>query len=141
MAFRETHRTGGFEDIGGYSRAVRSGSHIAVSGTAATDSTGAVMSPGDVYAQTAEGLRRALAAVTALGGSIEDVIRTRILLVAGTDWRAAVEAHRELFSQVNPANTTLFVVGFPPEGVLVEVEIDAIVPDSTSEAATPPGEA
>ena len=130
MEFRETHRTGGFEEVGGYSRAVRSGSYIAVSGTAATDGSGGVVSPGDVRAQTAEGFARALAAVRALGGSIEDVIRTRIFLVAGTDWRAAVEAHRELFAAVSPANTTLFVVGFPPEGVLVEVELDAIVPDS-----------
>ncbi|HWE80514.1 MAG TPA: Rid family hydrolase [Gaiellaceae bacterium] len=128
MASRETHRTGGFEDVGGYSRAVRSGSYIAVSGTAATDGKGGVVSPGDVHAQTAEGFRRALDAVRALGGSLEDVIRTRIFLVAGSDWRAAVEAHRELFATVNPANTTLFVVGFPPEGVLVEVEVDAILP-------------
>jgi enamine deaminase RidA (YjgF/YER057c/UK114 family) len=129
MAFRETHRTGGFEDLGGYSRAVRSGNYIAVSGTAATDGAGGVLAPGDVGSQTAEGFRRAIAAVTALGGSLENVIRTRIYLAAGSDWRAAVEAHRELFSAVNPANTTLFVTGFPPEGVLVEVEVDAIVPD------------
>ena len=129
MPFRQTHRTGGFEDVGGYSRAVRSGNHIAVSGTAATDGKGGVVSPGDVGAQTAEGFARALAAVGALGGSVEDVIRTRIFLVAGSDWRAAVEVHRELFAGVNPANTTLFVSGFPPEGVLVEVELDAIVPD------------
>jgi enamine deaminase RidA (YjgF/YER057c/UK114 family) len=128
MAFRTTHRTGGFEELGGYSRAVRSGSYIAVSGTAATDAAGNAVSPGDVQAQTAEGFARALAAVDALGGSIEDVIRTRIFLAAGSDWRAAVEAHRALFAAVNPANTTLFVVGFPPAGVLVEVELDAIVP-------------
>ena len=127
MTARKTHRTGGFEDLGGYSRAVRSGPYIAVSGTAATDGKGGVVSPGDAGAQTAEGFARALAAVEALGGSIEDVIRTRIFLAAGSDWRAAVEAHRVLFAGVNPANTTLFVVGFPPEGVLVEVEIDAIV--------------
>ena len=59
----------------------------------------------------------------------KDVIRTRIYLASGSDWRPAVEAHRELFSAVNPANTTVFVTGFPPEGVLVEVEVDAVVPD------------
>jgi enamine deaminase RidA (YjgF/YER057c/UK114 family) len=106
---------------------VRSGSHIAVSGTAATDGKGGVVGPGDVYAQTAEAFKRALAAVDALGGSIGDVIRTRIYIAAGNDWHPAVEAHRKLFSGVNPANTTLFVAGFPPEGVLVEVEVDAIV--------------
>jgi enamine deaminase RidA (YjgF/YER057c/UK114 family) len=106
---------------------VRSGSHIAVSGTAATDGEGGVVGPGDVHEQTAEAFKRALAAVGALGGSPGDVIRTRIYIAAGNDWRPAVEAHRELFSGVDPANTTLFVAGFPPEGVLVEVELDAIV--------------
>ena len=115
--------------MGGYSRAVRAGNYIAVSGTAATDGAGGVVAPGDVGGQTAEGFRRALAAVNALGGSLSDVIRTRIYLVSGSDWRPAAAAHRELFSAVNPANTTVFVAGFPPEGVLVEVEVDAIVPD------------
>lgn len=126
--FRETHRTGGFENVGGYSRAVRSGGTIAVSGTAATDAEGRALSPGDVRGQTAEAFARALAAVEALGGSTGDVIRTRIFLVAGSDWRAAVAVHSDLFAEVAPANTTVFVSGFPPEGVLVEVEIDAVVP-------------
>jgi enamine deaminase RidA (YjgF/YER057c/UK114 family) len=127
LAFRTKHRTGGFEDVGAYSRAVRAGDHIAVSGTAATGSDGAALSPGDVGAQTREGFRRAIEAVEALGGSVGDVLRTRIYLAAGADWRPAVEAHRELFAGIEPANTTLFVTGFPPRGVLVEVEIDAIV--------------
>ena len=127
-AFRETHRTGGFENVGGYSRAVRSGTHIAVSGTAATDADGRALWPGDVGRQTAEAFKRALAAVAALGGSTGDVIRTRIFLVAGSDWREAVAAHHHLFAEVAPANTTVFVSGFPPEGVLVEVEVDAILP-------------
>jgi enamine deaminase RidA (YjgF/YER057c/UK114 family) len=127
MAFRETHRTGGFENVGGYSRAVRSGAHIAVSGTAATDAEGRALSPDDVGGQTAEAFGRALAAVEALGGTAADVLRTRIYLVAGSDWRAAVAVHHDLFAEVAPANTTLFVSGFPPEGVLVEVELDAVV--------------
>lgn len=135
---RETFRTGGFEDIGGYSRAVRIGAVIAVSGTAATAPDGSVLSPGDVYAQTREGFVRALAAVDALGGTLEDVIRTRIYLAAGADWRPAVRAHHELFAGVNPANTTLFVVGFPPEGALTEVEVDAVVGSINAPAATGP---
>jgi enamine deaminase RidA (YjgF/YER057c/UK114 family) len=126
-AFRETHRTGGFENVGGYSRAVRSGTHIAVSGTAATDVEGRALAPGDVGGQTAEAFKRALDAVAALGGSTGDVIRTRIFLVAGSDWREAVAVHLDLFAEVAPANTTVFVSGFPPEGVLVEVEVDAIL--------------
>lgn len=133
MAFRSTHRSGGFEDVGGYSRAVRSGRHIAVSGTAATGKSGAALFPGDVYAQTREGFRRALDATEALGGSVSEVIRTRIYLLSGIDWRPAVEAHREVFAGVNPANTTLFVAGFPPDGVLVEVELDAVLPSEEVE--------
>src|SRR3954451_23715477 len=128
MGFRETHRTGGFEHVGGYSRAVRAGAYIAVSGTAATDAEGRALSPGDVRDQTAEAFARALAAVEALGGAAKDVVRTRMFLVAGSDWRAAVAVHHDLFAEIAPANTTLFVSGFPPEGVLVEVEIDAIIP-------------
>ena len=74
MAFRETHRTGGFENVGGYSRAVRAGTYVAVSGTAATDAEGRALSPGDVGGQTAEAFRRALDAIEALGGSTGDVI-------------------------------------------------------------------
>jgi enamine deaminase RidA (YjgF/YER057c/UK114 family) len=62
-----------------------------------------------------------------LGGRREDVIRTRIFLVAGADWRGPVEAHRELFAGVDPANTTLFVHSLIPEGALVEIELEAVV--------------
>jgi enamine deaminase RidA (YjgF/YER057c/UK114 family) len=123
---REVHGLGGFAEVGGYARAVRSADFIAVSGTAATNPAGEAVSA-DVYVQTREALQRGLEAVEALGGSVADVIRTRLFLVEGTDWRPAVAAHREVFEDVRPANTTLFVSGFPPEGVLVEIELDAIV--------------
>ena len=112
---------GGFEEAAAYSRAVRIGQHVAVSGTAAHDG-------GDTYTQTAEALGRALAAAAELGAAVGDVLRTRLLLVHGCDWEGAVRAHREAFEGVNPANTTYFVAGFIPEGVLVEVELDAVVP-------------
>jgi len=115
-----------FEQLAGYARAVRVGSHVAVSGTAAL-SEGVVLHPGDVYAQTREAIAKALAAAGELGASTADVTRTRLLLAGGSDWRAAVRAHGEAFAGVDPANTTYFVAGFIPEGVLVEVELDAIV--------------
>jgi enamine deaminase RidA (YjgF/YER057c/UK114 family) len=119
---REVFRTGGgAEDLAGYARAIRTGSWVSVSGTAPA-------SRGDVREQTLDAFRRALDAVEHLGGSIENVARTRIFLAAGCDWQGAAEAHRELFAEVTPANTTLFVAGFIPEGVLVEVEIDAVLP-------------
>ena len=120
---RKTFREGGgFEEAAAYSRAVRIGPHVAVSGTAAREG-------GDAYAQTTEALGRALAAAQELGAGREDVLRTRLLLTPGCDWEGAVRAHRETFAGVHPANTTYFVSGFIPEGVLVEIELDAIVPE------------
>ncbi|MGN6797674.1 MAG: Rid family hydrolase [Gaiellaceae bacterium] len=116
----------GFETLAGYSRAVRVGAHVAVSGTAAL-ADGVALHPGDVYAQTRKALALALAAAGQLGASADDVIRTRLLLADGCDWHAAVRAHGEVFGAVAPANTTYFVAGFIPEGVLVEVELDAVV--------------
>ncbi len=123
---RRVVRTGGFEDIGGYARAVRIGGTIAISGTAATDAEGKALYPGDAYAQTRDAFERAVAALRDLGGGLNDVIRTRIYLAPGADWRRAVDAHRELFGETLPANTTLFVAGFIPAGVLVEIELDAV---------------
>jgi enamine deaminase RidA (YjgF/YER057c/UK114 family) len=118
---RDVFRTGGgAEDLAGYARAVRSGQWISVSGTAPAGR-------GDVRDQTLDAFRLALAAVEHFGGSVENVARTRIFLAAGSDWRGAADAHRELFGDVTPANTTLFVAGFIPDGVLVEVEIDAVL--------------
>lgn len=123
---RRVVRTGGFEEIGGYARAVRIGDVIAVSGTAATDAEGKALYPGDAYAQTRDAFERALSALRELGGGLRDVVRTRIYLAPGADWRRAIDAHRELFGETLPANTTLFVAGFIPAGVLVEIELDAV---------------
>ena len=121
---RTTYREGGgFEEAAAYSRAVRIGSHVAVSGTAAR-------AGGDAYAQATEALERALAAARELGAEREDVLRTRLLLADGCDWEGVIRAHREAFDGVNPANTTYFVGGFIPEGALVEVELDAVVPEA-----------
>ncbi len=117
-----------FEQLAGYSRAVRVGPHVAVSGTAAL-ADGAVLHPGDAHAQTREALGIALAAAAELGAAAGAVIRTRLLLAEGCDWHGAVRAHGEVFAGIDPANTTYFVAGFIPEGVLVEVELDAIVQD------------
>ena len=118
---RRTFREGGgFEEAAAYSRAVRIGQHVAVSGTAAREG-------GDAYAQTREVIARALAAAGELGAATEDVLRTRLLLAEGCDWEGAVRAHAEAFAGVNPANTTYFVSGFIPEDALVEFELDAIV--------------
>jgi len=119
---------GGFEEAAAYSRAARQGDLIAVSGTAATGPDGAALHPGDAYAQTREAISRALAAAAALGAAREDVLRTRIYLLQGCEWEGAVRAHQEAFAGVDPANTTLYVAGLIPPGVLVEFELDAVCP-------------
>lgn len=118
---------GGAESAAAYSRAVRSGAFVAVSGTAATGPDGRALHENDTYAQTRECFERALAGLEALGGSVDDVIRTRILLAPEADPKGAIRVHRELFEGREPANTTFYVAGFIPEGVLVEVELDAVV--------------
>ena len=115
-----------FEDQASYSRAVRIGDRIAVSGTAPLGPDG-TLHPGDAYLQTLAALRSALAAAAALGAGVEDVLRTRLLLAPGADWKAAIRAHGEVFDGVRPANTTYFVGELIPD-VLVEVELDAVPP-------------
>jgi enamine deaminase RidA (YjgF/YER057c/UK114 family) len=128
MESTRTHSRSGspFEKAACYSRAVRVGDAIAVSGTAATGSDGAAFHPG-TYEQTHEAFDRAIAAVRELGGEVSHVTRTRIFLTADAEWRDAVRAHAELFEGVDPANTTLYVAAFIPAGVVVEVELDAVV--------------
>ena len=115
-----------FEAVASYCRAVRSGPAVAVSGTAATGPDGRALHSGDTYAQTKDAFERAVAAGEL--GAARGVVRTRLYLGPDSDWRDAVRAHHELFEGVDPANTTLYVAGFIPEGVLVEVELDAWVP-------------
>lgn len=118
---RITYREGGgFEEAAAYSRAVRHGHHIAVSGTSAA-------SGADAYAQATEVIARALAAAAHLGARPQDVLRTRLLLAPECDVDAVIRAHAEAFAGVEPANTTYFVGGLVPEGALVEFELDAVV--------------
>jgi enamine deaminase RidA (YjgF/YER057c/UK114 family) len=118
----------GFEATAGYSRAVRHGDLISVSATAALGADG-VLFRGDAYAQAVEAIGRALAAAVELGATRRTVLRTRLLLAPGCDWGEVVRAHREAFDGEGPANTTYFVGGFIPDGVLVEVELDAVAAD------------
>lgn len=116
-----------FEAAASYCRAVRSGPLIAVSATAALGEGGHALHPGDTYGQTRLALERALDAAKELGARRDDTLRTRVYFATSADWRDGIRAHQEIFKGVDPANTTLFVTGFPVVGVLVEVEIDAWV--------------
>lgn len=123
---RRAHRDGhGWEEAAGYSRAVRVGDWIHVSGTTAAGEDGTDSPADDVHTQTLGALQRGMAAVTALGGAREDVVRSRVYLVPGTDWEAAARAHAQVLGDVAPANTTLFVHDLVGPGFLVEIELDA----------------
>ncbi|MFC9701322.1 RidA family protein [Streptomyces sp. NPDC056943] len=111
----------------GFSRAVRKGAHVAVAGTAPIGDDGATVAPGDVYAQTVRCLDIADAALKAAGASLEDVVRTRIMLTDVTRWREAARAHGERFAAVRPVMTFVEVSRFIDPEWLVEVEIDAVV--------------
>jgi len=123
---RRVGDVGGFGEVASYSRAVRHGCHVAVSSTAPL-LDGELLHPGDAYGQARAAIEKALAAAAELGAAPQDVLRTRLLLAPGCDWREAMRAHAEAFRGIDPANTSYFVGGFIPEGVLVEVELDAVL--------------
>jgi enamine deaminase RidA (YjgF/YER057c/UK114 family) len=116
-----------WEAIVGYSRAVRVGNVVEVSGTAAAGPGGQILSPGDVYAQARDALKIIGDALADAGASFDDVVRTRIYLSDASMWEAAGRAHGEVFSEIRPANTTLGVSGFIDPAILVEIEVTAIV--------------
>jgi enamine deaminase RidA (YjgF/YER057c/UK114 family) len=124
---RLRHSTGGpWENAYGYSRAVRTGDRIVVSGcTAVVDDV--VCHPGDAGAQMGVALDNAFDAVIALGGRIGDVIRTRMYVVNRADCDAVGRMHGERFANVRPAATMVLVAGLIDEEMLVEVEIEARV--------------
>lgn len=124
---RRRHSSGGpWEDAFGYSRAIRTGDRILVSGcTAVVDGT--VRHAGDAGAQMGVALGSALDAVTALGGTSGDVIRTRMYVVNRTDCEAVGRVHAERLADVRPAATMVLVAGLLDEEMLVEVEVEARV--------------
>jgi enamine deaminase RidA (YjgF/YER057c/UK114 family) len=110
----------------GYSRAVRVGNVIEVSGTAAAAPDGSILSPGDVEGQTREALATIGEALGELGASVADVVRTRVLADASR-WEEAARAHGAVFRAVRPANTTMGGLEFIDPAILVEVEVTAVV--------------
>ena len=116
-----------FEPEIGFSRAVRAGAHIAVAGTAPVSGAGGTATPGDVYGQTKRCLEIIDAAITEAGGTLEDVVRTRVMLVDITTWREAARAHGEYFGAIRPVCTFVEVSRFIDPQWLVEIEADAIV--------------
>jgi len=114
----------------GFSRAVRSGPYVCVAGTAAIADDGTAAAPGDVYAQSVRCLDIAEQALREAGASLDDVVRTRVLLTDVTRWREAARAHGERFAEVRPACTFVEVSRFIEPEWLVEFEVDAVIAEA-----------
>lgn len=115
-----------FEEIVGFSRAVRQGSFLAVSGTAPIAPDGGVAAPGDMYGQTRRCLQIIEQAIADAGLGLESVIRTRIYLTDISLWEEAARAHGEVFAGINPASTMLEVKSLINPEWLVEIEAECL---------------
>ena len=121
---------GPWEDVVGYSRAVRAGSHVFVSGTTSAEADGTIFGADDAYLQAKrcfEIIERALADA---GASLGDVVRTRMFVTDISRWEEIGRAHGEFFRAVKPAATMVQVSGLLDPAMLVEIEVDAVIGDA-----------
>lgn len=111
----------------GYSRAVRVGNVVHVSGTVAVDEQGGVAHQGDPYRQAKRALEIIVSALEDAGAAAEHVVRTRIYVAHAADWQEIARAHAEVFADIRPATTLVAVAGFVDPAILVEIEAEASV--------------
>ncbi|MDZ7807315.1 MAG: RidA family protein [Gracilimonas sp.] len=116
-----------WEDLVGYSRAVRVGDQIYISGTTAVDEQGNVVGKGDLYTQTVQCIKNIEKALSKAGASLENVVRTRIFVTNIEDWESFGKAHEEFFGSIKPAATLVEVSKLIHPDLIVEMEVDAVI--------------